>query len=327
MVTEAKARPVAVRKRTSLLVDALRRLVKEKPLGVIGGAIVLIALFVGILANYIAPFGMNQMMLSDALQSPSAKHILGTDALGRDILSRIIFGARVSMLVGLAGATLEVLTSGAIGIASGFFGGKFDIVAQRLVDAFMCFPPLFLILTVMGLLGQGLWQVIVVLGISGGIRSSRVLRSTVIGIKENMYIGAASALGSTSPRLLGRHILPNIMAPIIVLFTIAVGGMILAEATISFLGFGIPPPEPSWGGMLSAEGRRYMLQAPWLAIWPGLALAVVVWGVNMLGDAIRDILDPRLRGGVGGYTLKAARRAKLLARFGAEKNVQATGKR
>jgi peptide/nickel transport system permease protein len=309
-----KAGALATRKRTSLAVDALKRLLKEKPLGTIGGVIVLIALVVGIFANVLAPYDMAAMHMVDRLQPPSARYLLGTDPLGRDLLSRIIFGARVSMIVGIVGSVLEVIVATAIGTVSGFFGGKLDITVQRLVDAFMCFPPLFLILTVMGLLGQGLWQVIFVLGVSGGIRSSRVVRSTVIGIKENVYISASNAIGSSGGHTLWQHIVPNILPPIIVLFTIAMGGLILAEATVSFLGFGIPPPQPSWGGMLSAEGRRYMLQAPWMAIWPGLALATVVWGINMLGDAVRDILDPRLRGGVGGYRLKESRKRRILAR-------------
>jgi len=205
------------------------------------------------------------------------------------------------MIVGLAGASLEVLMAMVIGIVSGFFGGKIDIVTQRFVDTFMCFPPLFLYLTIMSVLGPGLLQVILVLGVIRGIRVSRVVRSAVIGIKENVYIEAARAIGAPGTRILTRHILPNIMAPIIIIFTLAMGQMILSESYLSFLGFGIPPPTPSWGGMLSGAGRVYMQMAPHLALWPGLALAIVVYGINMLGDAMRDILDPRLRGGLGRY--------------------------
>jgi len=165
----------------------------------------------------------------------------------------------------------------------------------------MAWPWIFFVLTLMVIVGQGLTQMILVLGIRSGIITCRVVRSAVIGIKENVYVEAATAIGAPARRILLWHILPNIMAPIIIIFTTSVGAMILAEATISFLGFGIPPPLPSWGGMLSGPGRRFMINAPWLAIWPGLALSITVYGVNMLGDAVRDILDPRMRGGLGRY--------------------------
>ena len=237
-------------KRRSFLVNLVIRLVKEKPLATAGGVIVLILLFTGIFADFLAPYGMNESHLKDALSPPSANYILGTDNLGRDLLSRIIHGARISMYVGLGAASLAVLVATIIGLLSSFYGGKFDIVLQRFVDSWMCFPPIFIILTVMALLGPGLIQVILVLGVQSGIRQSRVVRSAVIGIKGNTYVEAARTIGCPTSRILIRHILPNIMAPIIIIFTISMGAMILTEATISFLGFGIPPPQPSWGGML-----------------------------------------------------------------------------
>ena len=289
------------KKEHSLLVDLVIRLVKEKPLGTVGGVILLLLIFAGVFADWLAPYGYTDLHMADSLTGPSGKYLLGTDSLGRDLLSRIIFGARISMVVGLAGAALDAVVATAIGLFSGFLGGRVDIAVQRFVDAWMCFPTLIIIMTVMAILTPGLAQVILVLGISGGIFSSRVVRSTVIAIKENLYVRAAYAIGCSTPRIISRHILPNIMAPVLIIFSIAVGRMILSEATLSFLGFGIPPPTPSWGGMLSSEGRRYMYMAPWMAIWPGLALAIVVYGVNMLGDAMRDILDPRIRGGLGRY--------------------------
>jgi len=314
-----RAVAVEVEKRRPLLLDLFVRLVKEKPLGTVGGVIVLILLLTGIFADMawlglpevgLAPYGENEMSLWDRLQSPSGKFVLGTDHLGRDLLSRIIYGARISMYVGLGVTALSTAISTIIGIISGFLGGKTDIIIQRFVDAWMCFPPLFIILTVMAIVGPGIVQVIFVLGVMLGIGRSRVVRSAVIGIKENVYVEAATAVGGTTGRILWQHILPNITAPIIILFTITVGQAIITEATISFLGFGIPPPTPSWGGMLSTSGRRYMNMAPWMAIWPGLALAIVVYGVNMLGDALRDILDPRLRGGLGRYSGVKVKRAK-----------------
>jgi peptide/nickel transport system permease protein len=290
-------------------VDVLVRLFREKPLGAVGGVIVLVMLLTGIFADIIAPYGVNEYTLADSLLAPSGKYLLGTDNLGRDLFSRIVFGARISMIVGVVASAIDVTVGTVIGILSGFLGGKTDMFVQRFVDAWMCFPGLFIILTIMALLGAGMLQVILVLGVSSGIRSSRVVRSSVIAIKENVYVSAAKAIGCSNTKMLARHILPNIMAPLIVLFTVAMGGMILAEASISFLGFGIPPPTPSWGGMLSGAGRRFMLQAPWMAIWPGLALSVAVYGMNMLGDAVRDLLDPRLRGGVGRYgRVKAKKR-------------------
>ena len=303
-------RPVPARRRASLA-DFLVRLVKEKPMGAVGAVIVLIMLFTGIFADVLAPYGMNQISLVDRLTGPSGEHILGTDNLGRDLFSRIIFGARISMYVGLAAAFLDVLGATIIGIISGFIGGRTDLVIQRFVDAWMCFPGLVIFLTVISIVGPGLVQVILVLGLSSSIRSSRVVRSAVMNIKENMYVHAAVSIGAPTSRILVKHILPNIMAPIIIIFTLAMGSMIVAEASLSFLGFGIPPPTPSWGGMLSGSGRTYMENAPWMAIFPGLALAIVVYGINMLGDAVRDLLDPRMRGGLGRYSgVKTKGRAK-----------------
>ncbi len=298
------------RKRRSIIADLVIRLVKEKPLGLVGGIIVLILLFTAFFADLswlglpeegLAPYGMNEIHLADRLSPPSLQYALGTDNLGRDVLSRVIHGARISMYVGLGASLLSVAIAAILGLLSGFFSGKVDMIIQRLVDAFMCFPPLFLYLTIMAVVGPGVIQVILVLGISRGIRDSRVVRSAVVAIKENVYVAAARAIGSPEIRTLMRHILPNVMAPIIILFSVCIGAMIQSEATLSFLGFGIPPPFPSWGGMLSGAGRQYMYAAPWICLWPGLALAIVVYGTNMLGDAVRDILDPRLRGGLGRY--------------------------
>jgi len=208
------------------------------------------------------------------------------------------------MIVGLASPAISICVSLIIGGSSGFLGGKYDMIMQRFVDAWMCFPELIILLSVMAFVGQGLLQVVLVLGISGGIGGSRTIRGAVMSIKENMYVGAARAIGSGTFRTLLRHILPNIMPVVIIIFTTRMSGAILAEASMSFLGFGVPPPTPTWGGMLSGDGRRYMMQAPWLAFWPGFALSIAVYGINMLGDAIRDLLDPRLRGGLGRYDVK-----------------------
>ena len=286
-------------KRRSRLAAFLIRLVKEKPLGTAGGIIILLLIFVAIFADVLAPYPYIEIHLADILKAPSAQYLLGTDHVGRDFLSRIIYGARISMAVGLAATALNVVVAVLIGGISGFLGGKLDLAVQRFVDAWMAFPGLLLLLTIMSIAGRGLLQIILILGIAGGIGGSRVLRGAVIGIKENDYFLAARAIGSPRWRTLIRHVLPNIMPVVIIIFSITVGGVIMSEASLSFLGFGLPASVPSWGGMLSREGRRYMEIAPWLALFPGLALTITIYSLNMFGDALRDLLDPRLRGGEG----------------------------
>jgi peptide/nickel transport system permease protein len=290
------------RKHRPFLIEVFIRLIKEKPLGTIGGLIVIVFFLAGIFADWLAPYHYMYQDLDAVLQPPSSQFLLGTDNLGRDLLSRILYGARISMIVGLAVPAISTFMHLIIGGASGYFGGKIDLVIQRVVDTVMCFPGLVIMLTVVAIIGPGLIQLVLLLGILGGLGGgNRVTRSLVIGIKQNVYVEAARSIGASDGHTMIKHILPNIMPMVIVSFSMAMGGAILAESTLSFLGFGIPPPFPSWGGMLSGNARRYMMTAPWMAIWPGLCLAVVVYGMNMLGDGLRDILDPRLRGGLGRY--------------------------
>lgn len=289
--------------------ELLRRLVREKPLGTVGAVLVLVMFFAGVFSEFLAPFGMNEYNLDHRLEGPSSQYILGTDQLGRDLLSRIIFGARVSVVVGLAASSISAIVATAIGLTSGFLGGKFDMLTQRFVDAWICFPGLVIYLLLMSIMGSGILQIILVLGIGSGIGGSRLIRSAVISLRGNVYIEAAQAIGATTQRILLRHLLPNIVPIIIIRFTLGMAGVILAEASLSFLGFGIPPPYPSWGGMLSGRSRLYMLQAPWMALWPGVALSLAVYGINMFGDALRDLFDPRLRGGIGGMGSFGAQRA------------------
>ena len=287
---------VTAPKRRSRLAEFFGRLVREKPLGTVSGIIILILILVTIFVEALAPYPYHEMHLADRLTSSSAQYLLGTDQLGRDVLSRVLYGARISLTVGLAATAINVVVALLVGGTSGFFGGKLDLVAQRFVDAWIAFPGLLLLLTIMSIVGRGLLQIILVLGIAGGIGASRVLRGAVIGIKENDYFLAARATGSPTTATLMRHVLPNIMPVIIIIFSISIGGYILAAASLSFLGFGLPPQTPDWGGMLSREGREFMEQAPWLAVWPGLALTITIYCLNMFGDAMRDLLDPRLRG-------------------------------
>ena len=298
-MSDATGIPSAVSepKRRNALSDFFTRLWKEKPLGTICGIIVLILILVAIFADVLAPYPYAEPHLADRLTPSSARYLLGTDHLGRDFLSRIIYGARLSLVVGMAATTLNVVVALLIGGTSGFLGGKLDLAVQRFVDAWMCFPGLLLLLTVMSIVGRGMPQIIVVLGIAGGIGSSRVVRSAVIDIKENVYFQAAEAIGSSQWRTLIRHVVPNIMPIVIISFSINIGGMILSIASLSFLGYGLPIQIPEWGGLLSREGRKYMEVAPWLAFSPGLALTITIYCLNMFGDAVRDLLDPRLRGG------------------------------
>ena len=240
------------------------RLVREQPLGTVGGIVILLLVLVSIFADSLAPYRYEEIHLRDRLQAPSTAYLLGTDHVGRDLLSRLIHGARLSLTVGLAATVLTVVVAVLIGGTTGFIGGRLDLVTQRFVDAWMAFPGLLLLLTIMSIAGRGMLQIIVVLGVSGGIPASRVVRGAVLGVKENAYFQAAQAIGSSRRRSLLRHVLPNIAAPIIIIFSINVGGVIMSEAALSFLGFGLPPDIPSWGGMLSREGRQYMR---WRRIW------------------------------------------------------------
>ena len=272
------------------------RFVRRKPLGAMGGALVLLLLLVAVFAPWLAPYPYDVGVGADRLQGPSLAHPLGTDANGRDMLSRIIWGARVSVTVGFGAVGLSTLLAVTIGVVSAYFGGWFDLSVQRVVDIWISFPALVLLVSLIAVIGPGLWSVTFVLGVLLAPGTSRVVRGAVIGIRHLPYIEAARCVGAGDARMIARHVLPNVYAPVIVLATVQLGAAILAESTLSFLGYGIPPPFPAWGAMLSGTGRAFMLQSPWLSIWPGLAISAAVFGFNMLGDALRDELDPRLRG-------------------------------
>jgi peptide/nickel transport system permease protein len=274
----------------------LRTFVARKPLGAIGGVLVLLLLLVAAAAPVISPYAYDVGDASVRLQGPSLAHPFGTDANGRDMLSRIIWGAQISVTVGFGAVALSTLLAVTVGLISGYFGGWVDLLVQRLVDIWISFPALVLLISLVAVAGPGLWSVTWILGILLAPGTSRVVRSAVIGIRHQPYIESASCIGAGHPRVILKYILPNVFAPIIVLATVQLGTAILAESTLSFLGYGVPPPHPAWGGMLSGTGRAFMLQSPWLSIWPGLAISLAVFGFNMLGDALRDELDPRLRG-------------------------------
>lgn len=274
--------------------------IRSKPLGVLGGLLILVLVATALLAPLLAPHDPIKMKSTERLQSPSRNHPLGTDDFGRDILSRVIYGARVSMLLGLGAVTISTILAAVIGIVSGYYGGRTDAILQRCIDTLMAFPGFVVLLTIMAMLGQGLGSVILALGIGGIAGSARIIRSAVLAIRANQYLEVARATGCRDWRIITRHVLPNIAAPIMVVVTLGLGVAILAESSLSFLGFGVPPPTPSWGAMLSGSGRTYMIQAPWMAVFPGIAISLAVFGFNMLGDALRDLLDPKLRGGPQG---------------------------
>ncbi|MBI2887526.1 MAG: ABC transporter permease [Chloroflexi bacterium] len=280
----------------------LIRLVREKPLGTVGAVLVLVMVVLALGAEVIAPYDYQGTFRDYLMVPPSSRFLFGTDNIGRDVFSRVVYGARVSITVGLGVVILGVGAATVLGIITGYFGGKVDILLQRLVDTWMAFPGLLILISLIAVVGPGLWNVILVLAVGQAFRGSRVMRSSTLSVKENVYIEAARVMGATDLRIMWRHVLPNIMAPIIILSTLEFGSVILVESSLSFLGFGVPPPYPSWGGMLSGVGRQYMHQAPWMVVWPGLAISAGVFGFNMLGDALRDLLDPRLRGsGAGRY--------------------------
>ena len=290
------AQPLLPRRTSSPTWHFISRLFREKPLGALGGLVFLGFLFCGIFADILAPYGFNQINPVNRLKPPSWAFPFGTDNLGRDMLSRCLYGAQLSVIIGFCGAGLATLISVVLGIVTGYLGGKVDLIAQRFVDAWQSFPDLIVLIVVVSVVGPGMPQIIIALALLLGIAGSRIVRSAVVSVRENMYVHAAQSTGASTPRILWRHIFPNVLPPIIVLFTTRVGVVILIESALSFLGLGVPPPAPTWGGMLSGSGRSYMFQGPWLALAPGLCLTIVVYATNMFGDALRDLFDPRMRG-------------------------------
>jgi peptide/nickel transport system permease protein len=275
---------------------ALARFAVRKPLGAIGGVIVVAMLVMALFAEHIAPYAYDETIRGARMKPPSAAHWLGTDNLSRDLWSRVVYGARVSVTVGFATIALGIAVATAIGVSSAYFGGAYDLVLQRVVDAWLSFPYLVIILSVMAVLGPGRLNLIISVAIIAAATNSRVIRGAALTVMQSQFVEAARAMGCGHARIILRHVLPNVTATIIILATIGLGAVILAESALSFLGFGVPPPYPSWGAMLSGSGRTYMFRAPWMAVWPGVAISLAVFGFNMLGDALRDVLDPRLRG-------------------------------
>ena len=283
----------ARRGRTPYL-TALVRFAYRQPLGAIGGILVFLLVMTGILAPQLAPHGPKEASFT-AYTPPSFEFPMGTDHLGRDVLSRVIWGARLSLYVGLTSVGIGVTLGALWGIVAAYFGGAADMISQRIVDSIMAFPGIVLAISLMAVLGQSVDNVVVALAFLFIPITARIMRSTTLSIKESIYVEAARAVGGSHFQIIRRHILPNSMAPYIVLISVNLGYAIVVEASLSFLGLGAPPDEPSWGGMITLAGDS-LLSAPWMALFPGAAITLGVFGMNMLGDSVRDVLDPRLRG-------------------------------
>lgn len=293
---EERARPLRV------LLSVLR-FVRRKPLGAFGGLIMLVLLLLALFGHWVAPFHYADIDVFNRFIGPTPEHPFGTDDQGRDVMSRVIFGARASVIIGLGAVIIATIGSSIIGIVSGYYGGTFDLFAQRLIDAWQAFPGLIFVIFIISVITSTVPRdstasqisLIVTIGILFTAGASRVVRSQTISTKQNDFVEAAQALGASDLRILLRHIFPNVVTVIIVNISIQIGFVILIESTLSFLGFGVQPPFPSWGRMLQ-EAQAGMQQHPYLALFPGLAIALTVYSLNMFGDALRDVLDPRLRG-------------------------------
>ena len=271
------------------------RYFKRNRLAVGGMAIIIVTFLIAGSASLLAPYDPGKTEISQKLKPPSPRHYLGTDNLGRDVFSRMLYGSRISLSVGFVAVAISIIIGILVGALAGYYVGWVDSFLMRFVDIMICFPSFFLILTVVALLGPSLFKVMVVIGITSWMGTSRFVRAEFLSLRERDFTQAAKALGVKDRRIIFRHILPNALAPVFVTATLDVATAILVEAGLSFLGFGVQPPAPSWGNILT-EGRTYIFDAWWLTVFPGLAILITVLSFNLLGEGFRDALDPRLRG-------------------------------
>lgn len=268
---------------------------RKRPLGAIGAAIIVVMVFLAATANLIAPYDPLQTDYAAMLAAPNQAHWLGTDAFGRDVLSRLIYGSRTALMVGLGASLLGTVFGAVIGVASAYFGGRIDLIVQRVMDVFFAFPVIILALAVVAILGTGAENVILAIAVPMVPRCARVVRSSALAVREMPYVDAARAAGYVHRRIILRHMLPNVMAPILIMATAFLGEAILLEASLSFLGLGVQEPVAAWGLMLRGAAVQFAESARWMAILPGLAISLAVFGFNLFGDSLRDALDPRLR--------------------------------
>jgi peptide/nickel transport system permease protein len=273
------------------------RFAQQRPLGAAGALIVLGMALAALLADIIAPGDPQASNYTLMLRPPSAEHWLGTDSFGRDILSRIVYGSRTALLIGFSSSFVGSTLGAIIGVASAYFGGRADLLVQRLMDILLSFPLIVLALAVVAILGTGTLNVILAITVPMIPRCALVTRASALAIRETPYVTAARAMGFSTPRIIFRHMLPNVMAPYLILVTAFLGQAILLEASLSFLGLGVAEPTPAWGLMLRGAAVEFAERAPWMAIFPGLAISAAVFGFNLFGDSLRDALDPKLRTG------------------------------
>ncbi len=288
--------PIVLREPSPGFVKVALNFARHKPLGAAGAVMIVLLVVTALFAPQIAPHDPDKPFYSEKLQTPTSKHIFGTDNFGRDVFSRVVYGSRVSLLVGFMSVGLGTLGGSIVGLVSGFKGGKLDLIIQRVVDAVMAFPGLILALAIVAVLGPSLINAFLAIVVVLAPGASRVVRGAVLSVKGLTYMEAAKAQGCSDFRLLWRHVVPNVMAPIIVIGSVTLGNAILIEAALSFLGLGVQPPTASWGNMLSGSSRPFFEHRPTLALFPGLAISLAIFGFNLFGDAMRDVLDPRLRG-------------------------------
>lgn len=271
--------------------------IRKKPLGALGALLLLLIVTMAIFAEYLAPKDPLEFFFEvGRLSDPSSDHLLGTDHLGRDLLSRLIHGARSAVRLSLSSVLIGASLGGLVGLTSGYYGGKVDLVLQRIVDTWMAIPGLVLALAIVGSFGASTTTIIIAISSFIWPSVSRVIRSVTLGVKEQQYIEAARAIGAGDLRIIRSHVLPQTIAPFIIMASSVVGAAIIIEAALAFLGLGVPPPNPSWGGMLSNQVVAFIREQPTIVIWPGVFISVAVFGANLLGDSLRDVLDPRLRG-------------------------------
>ena len=268
---------------------------RRQPLGAIGMAIVVVIFLAGLGAEWIAPYSPTANDFAAMTEAPSWAHVLGTDQFGRDMLSRIVFGARTALIVGFSASLIGGFAGLVLGVGSAYFGGKLDLLVQRVLDVMMSFPLIIMALAMVAIFGSGMHNTIIAITIPLFPRCARVLRSSALAIREIPYVDAARACGFGHMRIILRHMVPNVMAPFLILLTAFVGQAILAEASLSYLGLGVQEPTPAWGLMLQGGAEEYAATAPWIAVFPGLAIALTVFGFSMFGDALRDVLDPKMR--------------------------------
>ena len=269
---------------------------------------ILVAIFADVLATQKMEDGLLKSSLINASKPPSFEHILGTDAMGRDLWSYMVYGARTSVILGISCTVLATVISVIIGVASAVIGGKFDLILQRFIDGWQCIPGMLIMLILMSIMGAGMIQMIVVLSIPAGIGGSRMIRSAAISVKDSGYCNMSRMLGGKSLWRMIHHVVPNIMPLVLMNLANSLGGTIMMEATLNFLGFGVNINTPSWGYILTSQGRSKMYTAPWIGLAPGLAITIMVFAAAMFGDGVRDILDPRLKGGMGSFSLKKIRK-------------------